>query len=76
MLSNVAIPYTGANLNGNEAHCSEPQAWSVLAAQSGATLGCLVILFVNLCVLVYFLQNEEEERNLGLFLYDVLIPIM
>lgn len=48
MLSNNVILYTGANLNGNEAHCCELQAWSVLAMQSRVTLGCLVLLHVNL----------------------------
>lgn len=66
LFNTVVIPFTGANLNGNEAHCYQPQASSVLAAYSGVARGCLVILCVNLCVLFFFFHREGEERNLGL----------
>lgn len=40
LLNAVVIPFTGANLDGNEAHCYQPRALSVLASaeQSGFRL--------------------------------------
>lgn len=60
------MPFTGAVLNGNEAHCYQPRALSVLAALSRVTPGCLVILYVNLCVCFFFSYRGGEDRNMGL----------
>lgn len=58
----VVTPFTGANLNGNEAHCYQLQAPSVLSAQSMAAPACLVILYLNICVSFYFSTEKEKTE--------------
>lgn len=60
----VVIPFTRANLNGNEAHCYQLQAWSVPAAWNGAAPGCLVILCVNLFVFSFYFSIQKEKREI------------